>query len=261
MKAFISQRPNIVPTGVGNSEDPVDISAILDDLDGDQGTPSASNVDTAIAALLKEESSDDEDDDDLTKEFVSKRKRSPSLVSVPEDEADADSEPEKVKQKIRVSTDTPAAKKSIGGKKTPARATASAPATKGTTKSAGKKLKMADNFSDIAVAEEATRQKTLELQIIKAQQDTAKYKAKLAAQVEKEKLKAEKMRLNAEMLKFKLRQEHEIKLARISRTTNSEHLPSLMLTTDLTMRCHDSKQRCPIGFRWKHGLWVVSAAQ
>ncbi|RPD53484.1 hypothetical protein L227DRAFT_513249 [Lentinus tigrinus ALCF2SS1-6] len=204
MKALISQRPNVIPMGVGNSADAVDVDAIL----GDAITVSedAGDIKPAPRPSLDLFFKDDESSSDASEgetEFLQRiQKRRASVVSA------ADSNEGEGKG------GAPPA-----NKRTPARATASISATKGNKKSSSKKLKMADNFSDIAVAEEVTRQKTLELQIIKAQQDTLKYKAKLTAQLEKERIKAEKAQLNAEMLKFKMRQEHELKLARINRGT------------------------------------------
>ncbi|KAL1937493.1 hypothetical protein VTO73DRAFT_13145 [Trametes versicolor] len=225
MKTLIMQRPNIIRTGIGNGEDDVDPLIILRK-DGSSEPPLVDD-ETLDAASLSDAASDVHAGVDVlvlegdlearigknSPQPPGKRPRSflGDKYSSTESEGEAQVKGEQAggqgrrggKQKKSPKTEDDAS--TLPSKKTPARAGASTPSTKSSSKS--KKLKYTDQFSEIAAAEETTRQKQLELQLAKTEIEKIKIHAKLN-------VKRDKDRLKADMMKLRMEQEHELQMMR-----------------------------------------------
>ncbi|KAH9946452.1 hypothetical protein B0H21DRAFT_693708 [Amylocystis lapponica] len=215
MKALIGQRSNANPTGIGNGQSEIDVELLQRIKDnspgpdlGDDGpvspmedriswspTPSLSH-DSPLAKPIAE---DGEDMLDLA--------ASPLCA------------PETRKRKAASVEDNDSIVPKPPTKKTAARSSTSTPAVKGQLSKKTKKLKMADQFSEVAVAEEATRRKAIDAQIAQTALATLKVKARLAARQEKTKAKSvekgEKAKQKVELMKLKLTQDHELALAQL----------------------------------------------
>lgn len=225
MKTLIMQRPNIIRTGIGNGEDDVDPLIILRK-DGSSEPPLVDD-ETLDAASLSDAASDVHAGVDVlvlegdlearmgknSPQPPGKRPRSflDDKYSSTESEGEAQVKGEQAggqgrcggKQKKSPKTEDDTS--TLPSKKTPARAGASTPSTKSSSKS--KKLKYTDQFSEIAAAEETTRQKQLELQLAKTEIEKIKIHAKLN-------VKRDKDRLKADMMKLRMEQEHELQMMR-----------------------------------------------
>ncbi|KAJ7744853.1 hypothetical protein B0H16DRAFT_1889520 [Mycena metata] len=238
MRNLMGQRPNLVPTGLGHSNSAVSADVIMPgaaaetememepatDADGNNGdgaegdreeedimgndnddtssthidwSPSPFNPDT-----LKRSSSTF--DDDVPSEDYKPSSPSPS-EPITEGEGD-DEEVVPTKPKTKKRTAKPATSK----RATPA----PAPAAKAT-----KKTKLAE-FSEIAKTEEKTRQKEIELAILRTRREIAatEVKGRIIEKREQRLLEKEKGKREERMMKLKLKQEqmrnsHELRMA------------------------------------------------
>jgi len=180
MKDLISERPNVTPVGLGNSESAIDLAGYEggyktdDDVskpvtDEDEDDDAACDVDTA-----EEDDDDDAEDDD-------------GNITIP--------------RKRRAGSGSSAKKNKI----TPAqKAKASRPDIH-----RSKKMKPLDRFADLASAEEVTNQKNLDLKQLQSQANMVKIKAKADIQIQRDKLKAD-----LKMLEKK--QEHDFRMAQLN---------------------------------------------
>jgi hypothetical protein len=154
MKVLISERPNVVPVGLGNSESTVDMS----------GYDAGYKTDASDSKPVSEE--DRDEDEDMPEE---------------EEEDDDDEDTSSIRRRH------------LARKKdnltTPARKKSSKPnAHPGRDKKSSKTL---DRFADLASAEEVTNQKQLDLKRLQSQNAKAKIKAKADVQIHRDKLRAE----------------------------------------------------------------------
>ncbi|KAF7372058.1 hypothetical protein MVEN_00064100 [Mycena venus] len=194
VRSLIGERPNLMPTGLGNNDSEVELSLLLaSDRDGDD-TSSLVRDDTPASprspsAELSEPIDVDDSDSDipLAPTLASaqrKRKKSESA-----DAEITDVKPEMKKTKPAPGVSQPAPKK-----------TTARPAT---TK---------DKFAAIAVAEEETAQQELKVK-------RAKLSARKEIELEKVraqgKVKVEKERAKRDIAELKLKQEHEYRMARM----------------------------------------------
>lgn len=198
LKGIISERPNLVPAGIGNNESGFDISLLqTKDLTpeavsgyvGDFGESSSDGfgLDNDHGEDEEEDKDEDEDGDEENKDRR-KRKRK-------DEELGEDKKPGAV-----VGTDS---KKSRGP-----RAGKSVVAQTAVSTKKGKTTGI-DRFADIAAREEETTQKALELKKTKFESNrdkaVAKVKAKADIQMNKDKLRAELAQKKLELeYKFKL---------------------------------------------------------
>ena len=152
MKDLISERPNITPVGLGNSESTFDMSGYEAGYrsDGDDSKPASDDDDEDDAP--EEENDDDDDDDDRV---TIPRKRPAGLASK---------------------------KKAVKGRKVKAPKADS---------HRDKKSKVLDRYADLASAEEVTSQKELEFKKARLENASAKIKAKAEIQIQCDKLRAE----------------------------------------------------------------------
>ena len=172
MKALIGECPNAKPVGIGNSTSGLDLNVLTSGArDG------ASGLEDAEAITLSENDDDEEDDRHRTQ-----NKRSASVAGLDED---TKPKPE-----------------------TPTRPNVSKPTTTGTKP---KKLKGFEELVEITTAEEATRQKELDLEIQKSKDKTTRITAKAELQRVAIEAKAEKVKRAHEMEMMKL----QLELAKI----------------------------------------------
>ena len=153
MKDLISERPNITPVGLGNSESMFDMSGYEAGyrMDGDDSKP-ASDED-GEDDTPEEENDDDDDDDDRVSTIPRKCPAGPTSK-----------------------------KKAVQVRKMKAPKADS---------HRDKKSKVLDCYADLASAEEVTNQKELELKKARMENASAKIKAKAEIQIQRDKLKAE----------------------------------------------------------------------
>src|ERR1700722_11060345 len=154
MKDLISERPNITPVGLGNSESMFDMSGYEAGyrMDGDDSKP-ASDEDGEDDTPEEENDDDDDDDDDRVSTIPRKRPAGPTSK-----------------------------KKAVQVRKMKAPKADS---------HRDKKSKVLDCYADLASAEEVTNQKELELKKARMENASAKIKAKVEIQIQRDKLKAE----------------------------------------------------------------------
>ena len=152
MKDLISERPNITPVGLGNSESTIDMSIY------DTGY----KLDTFDSKPVTEDDDDMPDDDD-------------------DDADDADDADDMISIRRKRSSNK-------RDKATPAQ---KARSLKSETPGDRKKFKALDRFADLASAEEATNQKELDLKRLRSRNTFAKIRAKADIQIQRDKLKAE----------------------------------------------------------------------
>ena len=155
MKALISERPNLTPVGLGNSESAIDMSGYEAGYktDGD-GLKPVTDEDEDVDLDAGMLDADDEDDED---------------ISIPRKHP-ADSGYSAERKPVLQAWKAKAAKPDIHH---------------------DKKLKPLDRFAEIAAMEEATNQKLLDLKKLHSQATMAKIKAKANIQIQRDKLKAD----------------------------------------------------------------------
>ncbi|KAF9562394.1 hypothetical protein CPC08DRAFT_761522 [Agrocybe pediades] len=188
MRALIAERPNVVHTGIGNSESVIDMSVF-------------ENVELSAVE-------DHDDGHGYTATSEGDFNHTENASSEPDHYMELNSEPSKT-AKIEESesiipakrkTAEPSDSESTGTGKTPARAGTSKPAV--IKPNAAKKSKLAD-FAAAAQAEEITRQKELELRKVKVEAATKIELERIAARREdkreKREMKLAKLRLKLEM--------------------------------------------------------------
>jgi hypothetical protein len=150
MRDLIAERPNLIPTGLGNSTTEIDLTSFTGDEDTQEDILAVSDSeDEAIAALTKREiESEGQSDDGKTLTKASKTNGT------------------RGKTAARPSTSIPAA----------------------TTKNPGKKKAKIEEFAEIAQVEEMTRQK--ELDVAKVQAERALAEVSTKAELKKERLRS-----------------------------------------------------------------------
>ena len=209
MRSVISNRPNLVPSGLGNSATGFEASIL-----GESGATKADRAE------------DDEDDsvsgsaeeDDRPKHWSASDKEDADNVSISSDITPPPSlkrRASKLEDKSEVQPLTSKATKPKPGK--------SAPAVKAQNT---KKAKTAvEQFKDIAAAEEATIQERLHLKKAKVQSDSAIQLAKIKA---KREIKLEETKAKAELAREKMRQDHEYRMASIRSSSQVPPMPDWM---------------------------------
>lgn len=211
LKSLIAGRPSVVATGLGNNDDEIDMSLLLDSYH-----PSESSGTEGDLFQPEHEESGDEDEEGI---------RAGSPAEAPDsdggDEADSASDdlagfdaapsvPAKRKAAEKVENKRPV-------KKTGPRAGNSAPAPAPIKPK--KSISSMDRFATVATAEEVTVQKKIDLKRAKIigekEVEIESTKAKANLQIRKEELKTqfamEKLRLEHE----KLRLDHEMRMAEL----------------------------------------------
>jgi hypothetical protein len=210
MKALISERPNLTPVGLGNSETTFDMSIFEAEYktDGDGSKPvtdededadldaDAADVNAADAADLLD--ADDEDDED---------------ISIPR-KRPADSGNSAKKKPVQQARKAKASKQDIHR---------------------DKKLKPMDRFADIAAVEEATNQKSLDLKKLQSQAAMARIKAKADIRIQRDKLRGE-----LRMLEKK--QEHDFRMAQLNLQITQRHSTHGLPSTGLYDASSQSSQ-------------------
>lgn len=184
MKAIIGERPNIKPVGIGNSGTEVDLTVLGPDVQDEESGPDD------VETITLSECDDDETQGDSQGRVV-KKKRSAFAAGLDEDVKPTIDEDIKPKQDEDV-------KPKLG---TYARPNTSKPTATG---SKPKKVKGIDDIVEIAMAEEVTRQKELELDVQRSKDKASRAQAK--AEVKKAAIEAKKE---------KERQAHEMELAKM----------------------------------------------
>jgi hypothetical protein len=186
MKELISERPNIVPVGLGNNDSTIDMSAYTTgynsdhDIDYESSKPDGTEGEEDATYTDNEDADEDEDiesDHDVAVMIPTKRPAKPVE------------------------------------KKTGARPGKSNPA-----RHESKKSKVIDRFADVANAEEVTNQKHLELKKIRVQGETQASVAKIKAQAE---IQIQKDKLKAQARMQEKRQEHEFRMAQLNFQSSS----------------------------------------
>lgn len=180
MKDLISERPNVTPVGLGNSESAIDLAGYeggykTDDDVSKPVTDEDEDDDAACDADTAEEDNDDDaedDDDDIT---IPRKRRAGSGYSAK-------------KNKMTPAQKAKASKSDIHR---------------------SKKMKPLERFADLASAEEVTNQKNLDLKKLQSRANMVKIKAKADIQIQHDKLKAE-----LRMLEKK--QEHDFRMAQLN---------------------------------------------
>ena len=182
MKQILGERPNAKPVGIGNSTSELDLDVLV------SGTQDDASGLEDTGAILPSENDDDDDGENpqCSDQHGAKNKRSASAAGLDED----------VKPRLG----------------TPARPNVSKPTAAGPKP---KKMKGLEDLTEIAVAEEATRQKELDLDIQRSKEKASKAQAK--AEVEKAAIEAkrEKAKLTHELELTKL----QLELARTRHVT------------------------------------------
>ena len=178
MKAIIGERPNIKPVGIGNSASAIDLNVLEPDVRDEGSEPE----DTENAAVSER----DNEVQGESQRHANKNKRSSSAAELDED----------IKPKLG----------------TPARQNTSKPTATG---SKPKKVKGFEDIAGIAIAEEVSRQKELELDAQRSKDKASRVLAK--AEVKKAAIEAKKERERQahemEMMKMQL------ELAKFQRTS------------------------------------------
>ncbi|KAJ7182291.1 hypothetical protein C8R43DRAFT_1115935 [Mycena crocata] len=228
MRNLIAQRPNLVPTGLGDSGTEVDISVIM----------SGVSTTTATDDAPREEEEDDEDDagtpisnwnpdDSPRASSEPTRKRSFSeiddeIARGSGDDYNPSSPPrsEPMLDKTADVDENPEDKKKTHQRKNPPKPNTSTPAlpTSTTTSKPSKKTKLAE-FSELAKQEEKSRHKELELAALRTRHaiKSTEVKGRLGEKredrrMEERKGKQEERMQKLRMKELKLRQNHELRM-------------------------------------------------
>jgi hypothetical protein len=181
MKDLISERPNITPVGLGNSDSIIDMSGYEAGYRTDDNDPKPVTEDDGGPGEDENSEGDVEEDEDDDYKVTIPRKRSAGSANT--------------KEKIK-GTSAPQKPKALKSEF-----------------NRDKKSKVLDRFADIASAEEVTNQKALDLKKVRsqnqAQNDIVKIKAKAEVQIQRDRLKAELRMLEKT-------QEHTYRMAQLN---------------------------------------------
>jgi hypothetical protein len=194
MRELIGERPNLNPTGLGNSTTEIDLPAV--------GTEEGSNPD--IIAW-----SDSDVDPNQTK-APEKRKAETSSCDVSDDSCLI---------KDEETTETDRKRGQVAPRFSSSRP---GPATK---KLPTKKKTRIEEFADLAQVEELTRQKELEVAKIRAEKGLAETRAKLELKKERLRAQREKNQQRARIAELRLIHEHELRLQQYGQRANIPNVP------------------------------------
>jgi hypothetical protein len=173
IRELIGERPNLTPTGLGNSTTSINLS---------EGTDLAGG------------NSDSEDDPGTRMQM--KRKAGSDSNEASDDEGP-------VKDEEPIDLDTAHGQTASQTRKSMSITTKKGP---------GKKKGRIEEFADLAHAEEITRQKELEISKLRAERALAEAKAKAELRKVKVKAQHEKNQQHAQLRELKLKQDHDIRL-------------------------------------------------
>lgn len=221
MKALVKSRPNLVLAGIGNNDADVDLAVLgaLSDSEDDSDLDGAVKGDiNGFTSDLDEDAdpgtttdpgaegnTSDGDEKELGLDGDERLRAALKRKGVRGDESDeeADAVPIPIKR-------TSKSKKTAArpGTSTPASATNAKPTATPGANPPTKKMKLVDQFSDIAAAEERTRQMQLETQKARTEFEVLKLKVKLAS-------KKQKMEANLALRKLEMEQAHERRMMKM----------------------------------------------
>ena len=154
MKILISERPNVVPVGLGNSESTIDMSGYEAGYKSDASdSKPASEEDEDEDMPDKDEDEDNDDEDKLSARHQDSARKKNDLKTT------------RAQKKSSTSNAHPGHDKKLS--------------------------KILDRFADLANVEEVTNQKELDLKRLQSQNARVKIKAKADIQIQRDKLKAE----------------------------------------------------------------------
>ena len=154
MKILISERPNVVPVGLGNSESTIDMSGYEAGYKSDASdSKPASEEDEDEDMPDKDEDEDKDDEDKLSAHHQDSARKKNDLKTT------------HTQKKSSTSNAHPGHDKKLS--------------------------KILDRFADLANVEEVTNQKELDLKRLQSQNARVKIKAKADIQIQRDKLKAE----------------------------------------------------------------------
>jgi hypothetical protein len=252
VKGFISKRPNLVPTGVGNNSTGYDVSilqkgTISDHGDGDgRGSEDEDKDGFGDESLGLEDEFDGQSEPNLMDEWANTRSGSEDeeaedkdiakpasgreeggegheeLTAVGEKRRQVGAEFDGNKKKVKVDA--------VAKKPTAPRAGKSAPATTASSSSQKKSRTGIEKLSEIAAKEEETTQKIIDLKKTKAEgaanKEITKVKSKADIEMNRDKLKADLASQKLE-LDFKLKKmewEYKLKLAQLELQSQEHRL-------------------------------------
>jgi hypothetical protein len=199
MKDLVSERPNIIPVGIGHSLSEIDMSSYI-------GT-GAGKCDDDEEVLISWGPSEDE-----------------FKAEGADTSEDINATPESIKDQDDLAVQVSTKRKSATDMKTAAHAGTSTPAVKREPK---KSRTIIEKFSDVAKAQEETVQKSMDMKMKRLEAaketDIAWIRAHEKIQVEKDKRKAEFRMEKIQLEHDKLRMEHELKLAQINTSRSVSH--------------------------------------
>ncbi|KAF8183570.1 hypothetical protein K438DRAFT_1975044 [Mycena galopus ATCC 62051] len=194
VRALIGERPNLIPTGLGNNDSEIDTSLLMpSDRDGDDAS--------SIIA-------------DDTTSYTPSPPRAVESPGAPVDADDSDSDfpanPSNFKRK-KANTEVTAVDVKPGRKKTKPAPAVSKPATKKTGPTA-KPATAKDKFAAAVATEEETAQQALQVKQSKlsAQKEVELQKLKVKGE-----MKAKKEDAKLALTKLKMEQEHEYRMAQL----------------------------------------------
>ena len=193
LKEIISERPNLVPTGIGNNDTGYDLDILLHGDSSETGgyLEESSGMSDGIGMGLEVE---DEDAEGENEDEVNEGDTAPKGNKRKHQDADVDGK--KSAKRVVVDEKKPTAPRA--GKSTPA-------------EPSSKKAKTGiERFADIAAREEETTQKALEVKRTKVQGKTDRAVAKVKAQAE---IQMNKDKLRAEYAQKKLEFEFKLQMA------------------------------------------------
>ncbi|KAL6301144.1 hypothetical protein BKA93DRAFT_752137 [Sparassis latifolia] len=215
MRDLVAERPNLNPTGVGNSASEVDLSLLASGTSSGRTSPDLMELDEEDA-VKKSAKRSFADDADLYDSSDDEGPLPPSLLGAEHTSVPPVAPPKcKFDAELRTDDDDGIDHKpghgsaSSGHGKTPARpstisSATAPPSVNPKKKQAAKKLKLSEEFADVAKAEERTRQKELDVQRMHAEVNLAKVKAK-----------GDRMKLQAEMQMKALEQKHQLRMEKL----------------------------------------------
>ncbi|KAJ7230988.1 hypothetical protein B0H12DRAFT_1240100 [Mycena haematopus] len=198
IRSLIGERPNLQPVGIGNNDDEMDVSLLIQSDGNDQpSSPDADTSDLPEPAHLLDNiggpvlSLDDDSDD----EPAPKRKKAatPNLTA----------------KKAAIPNPT--------ARKTKPQPAISAPAVKSGSTKAAKPTTAKDKFTAVVVAEEETEQARLVLKKEKATArqsvEMAKIEGMVKVKIAKAKVKGEEKIARLQLARVKMEQEHQFRMA------------------------------------------------
>lgn len=241
MRDLIAERPNLVPTGLGNSQTAINLSVLQADVEGEE--------DEREVGLLYNEEAREIMADTTEPSGVSSFGEDSEVIELTDTNNPPPANPPATLKAETTPSTLPGikteTKPDVGLKRKAEEVDPRTPARPGTSKAAtpktttAKKSKLQE-FSAAAQAEEITRQKEIELAKAKVEAAvTIKVeagKAVLSAKVEFHKHNAdersEKRKLKHELRLLQARQRHELQMARLNRNRTDEvQLPSTFSVT------------------------------